>query len=165
MTSEEFTNLFQTNKTFIYNYCHKLVYNKEDAEDIMHEVFINLWNHKISINTNTALNYLITSARNKCYDFGRRKILTDKILTRYAQEDTFSPFSDGARLSSEEIYLLVDSLFPGQKQLLKMRYIEGYELSEIYKILGKPESTVRNQIFAGISSIRKKLKNQGFRFG
>jgi len=159
MTSEEFTNLFQAHKLFIYNYCHQLLLNKEDAEDVTHDVFLSLWHHRHSIEISTAVNYLTTSARNKCYDFGRRNLIKHKILSRYEQEEIVRP-SEGD-ISLKDLYPFIDSLFPIQKQLITMRYIDGYELKDIYKLLGKNRNTVRNQLFVGISNIRKKLKNRG----
>lgn len=163
MTSQEFTNLFQANKLFIYNYCHKLLLNKEEAEDITHDVFLTLWHHRYSIEINTAINYLTTSARNKCCDFGRRNLIKQKVLKHYEQGEIIHPYETGLEydVPIKDIYALIDSLFPLQKKLVKMRYIEGHDPKEISKLLGKKRSTVRNQIFVGLSNIRKQLKSRG----
>lgn len=166
MTSIEFTNLFHNKRKVILLYCLKLVRNLEDAEDITNDTFLKFWHQRDEINMAKADNYLITIAKNKCYDFGRHKLVKAKFMNQYNLDELIQPFQNDIEGDITPcIHCILEELPPVQKQLVKLQYIDGYQPKEISKLLGRNRTTVRTQISTGLSNIRKKLKNRGFHLG
>lgn len=76
--------------------------------------------------------------------------------------DDLSYISDEeAQMRSEmevQLWEAVDSLPPKRRELLLLSKRDGLKYSEIARMTGLSENTVRNQIFRAIDSLRKNAK-------
>ena len=127
--------------------CHAR--NKEDAEDIVQEVFLSLVK-KPAIRDEAHLKlWLIKVAVNKCKNLlksaARRKnaVLDESIAT-------------ACNFDSGNIKVLeyLDTLKPTDKNIIFLHYFEGYSTKEISEIIGKKEIAVRVKL----TRARQKLK-------
>lgn len=140
----------------VFNSCYRILSNKEDAEDMTQDVFIQAFDKKTLIpeNTNSEA-WLRRVGINKSIDYLRRqqKIeITDnseaEILEDENTDDIYSQFD------SRKLYNCINQL-PQQFQLvLNLYLIEGYDHSEISEILNISSSTSRSQL----SRAKQKLK-------
>jgi RNA polymerase sigma-70 factor (ECF subfamily) len=127
----------------------------DESKDIVQECFASL------IKNNPALSnpkvYLYNSVRNRCID-----LLRSRKKERIAPMDDLSYISDeeAQRRSEIEVQLwgAVDSLPPKRRELLLLNKRDGLKYSDIARLKGLSENTVRNQIFRAIESLRNKSK-------
>ena len=69
---EIFKNRFQKHYPRLCNIAYGYVLNRDDSEDIVQELFINIWNKgKDDLSDKEFLAYMITSVRNSCISFLR----------------------------------------------------------------------------------------------
>ena len=68
---KELMDIYYTNLTY---YAYNILRNREDAEEIVQDVFITIWNERESLNIKYSVkNYLYTSVRNRVINFTKSK--------------------------------------------------------------------------------------------
>jgi RNA polymerase sigma factor (sigma-70 family) len=71
MTSQEYIQSFDEYRMQVFFFCKKIISQKEKAENITSEVFITLWHKRDKIKPEWVKSWLLTTARNKCFDYLR----------------------------------------------------------------------------------------------
>ena len=136
--------------------------HREIAEDLVHDVFLGLWNNRSKLVLKEQISgYLFKALRTKIIDFmARNKHATTYLnsLETYAQ----SYVSTDAKVREEtflkRIELLLERCGPQYQSILRMR-IEGYSNQDIADKLGVSEKTVRNQSSNLMKILRSKLSS------
>ena len=155
MTSTEIGTLYEQYFRQLCLYALHYVGDLDESKDIVQECFASL------IKNNPALSnpkvYLYNSVRNRCID-----LLRSRKKERIAPMDDLSYISDeeAQRRSEIEVQLweAVDSLPPKRRELLLLNKRDGLKYSDIARLKGLSENTVRNQIFRAIESLRNNTK-------
>src|ERR1044071_8889723 len=69
-----FESLFREHYNELANYAFSILRNKEDAEDVVQDVFIRVWQNNPQVIENTqAKFYLLTAVKNGCISFLRKQ--------------------------------------------------------------------------------------------
>ncbi|MBE8713971.1 RNA polymerase sigma factor [Sphingobacterium hungaricum] len=156
-----FTELYNRYKKPLLIYAYQKLENKQEAEDVVSELFIKLWNDSQSI---------ILQGEFRYYVF---KMLKNRILNQISSSqrvhvfvESLSHFSNTHQNDTDflirekqfdvEIDNYLNRFSDRQKQMVKMR-IEGYKNPEIAEELGMSEKTVRNQYSSIVKSIKTKF--------
>ena len=155
MTSTEIGTLYEQYFRQLCLYALHYAGDLDESKDIVQECFASL------IKNNPALSnpkvYLYNSVRNRCVD-----LLRSRKKERIAPMDDLSYISDeeAQRRSEIEVQLweAVDSLPPKRRELLLLNKRDGLKYSDIARLKGLSENTVRNQIFRAIESLRNNSK-------
>lgn len=84
---EVYVSYFSRMKHFAMEY----VLSEEDAENIVQDVFVDLWERRdlLAFNMNLVA-YLFTSIKNKCIDFLRHKLIAKQVTDRIQEEYQFT---------------------------------------------------------------------------
>jgi RNA polymerase sigma-70 factor (ECF subfamily) len=155
-----FDEVFRQYFSSLSLFAFKLVGDEQEAEDIVQDCFVSLWNRRKSLSHVDSIRaYLYTTVRNRCLDVIRsgkehRKII--EIGTKELAND--EPDIEALMTMSEtvrEILNLIELLPPRMQQVFKLYYIEGKSYQEIGKLLDTDPETVRNQRFKALQLIRK----------
>ena len=155
MTSTEIGTLYKQYFRQLCLYALHYMGDLDESKDIVQECFASL------IKNNPALSnpkvYLYNSVRNRCID-----LLRSRKKERIAPMDDLSYISDeeAQRRSEIEVQLweAVDSLPPKRREMLLLNKRDGLKYSDIARLKGLSENTVRNQIFRAIESLRNNSK-------
>lgn len=137
----------------LYNYIYRIVYRKEDAEDILQETFLKIFKNIKNIDFKRNFkSFIFKIARNSCIDFLRKKRkeigFTDEI---YEKPDNFE---ERMKLKSK-IERLLSNLKREEREIIVLKYIENFKIKEIAEILEIPENTVKIKIFRALKKISK----------
>lgn len=127
--------------------------SREQAEDLAQEVFLKaLQNADIfeDLGPSQRRAWLFRTLKNLMCDKFRRASL-EAAFTQELQEDATAPELGYARTETE---LVLSKLSPQDRALFQMRYLEGYNASELAEIFHLPAGTIR----AKLSRSRKYLK-------
>lgn len=141
----------------LYRVAYRLLEDACDAEDVVQEAYIKLWNKRdelIRIENSEA--YCVILLRNLCLDFLRTK----KKHLFQSTEDTV--ISDQQVLSDEietideikHIETIIDLLPEQQRKIIKLRHFDDYSNEEIEEIMGLTSVNVR----VLMSRARKKIR-------
>lgn len=144
-------------------YVYRLLGEKEDAEDVVQELFLTLWNNrkKIAIVENVS-GYLYKMARNLALNHIRTQTNYKTILDN--QEEQL-PYYEENLLETEEFRMaLYDciNLLPGRcKEVLLLHRVKGLKQKEIADQLSISVKTIKNQIWASLQRLKKCLEVKG----
>lgn len=128
-------------------------YCPDDAEDIVHQAFVNCYEHLIpSEAEDSQRSYLYSTVKNLCLNFLRNKrpVYTEipsGLFTCFTIVDTH-----------DYIYEYIDKLPLRERQILTLA-IQGYSTEDIAEQLRMNYNTVRHYKKEAYSKIRKALNN------
>ena len=123
----------------IFNYARAITRNKESAEDVTHDVFIQIHKHASRLaKMDNPVAYIMVATRNQSFDYMKRnKRTADSLEDMSEKEGTFQPQN---RLFVEDALM---QLPVNQRETVYLHYICGYTHKEVSKIMGVPLATVK----------------------
>ena len=161
-----FEMLVRRKTSKVYGLCYRVIGNSEDAKDISQLVFLKLWEHLEKYDATYAFDtWLYRMVTNVAIDFMRSKQSRDNavnsnlrlVKTSVDPEQTVTV----ARKEVETVFNAVSNvLSPKQKTIFVMSEMEDLRSSEIAKVLGCRESTVRNHLFNARKLMQAQLKRR-----
>ena len=164
--SPAFETLVRRKTSKVYALCYRIIGNAEDAKDISQLVFIKLWEnlekYDPSYSFDTWLYRLVT---NVAIDFMRNKQSRENAVNSNLRLVKTSAEAEQTvviqRKEVEGVFNAVSSvLSPKQKTIFVMNQMDDLASSEIAKVLGCRESTVRNHLFNARKLMQQQLKKR-----
>jgi RNA polymerase sigma-70 factor (ECF subfamily) len=143
----------------------RIVGNREDAEDVLTDVFWQVWQQSSSYDAarGKPVAWLLTIARTRAIDrlrsSGRQRSQTDEIdeaKVAAPAGTTSDPFVLTDTRQAVQQALL--SLPEQQRIPLEMAYFQGMSHTEIAAALGQPLGTVKDRIRTGMMHLKKRLR-------
>lgn len=158
----------------VFATCMSFVPNKEDAEDIAQEVFVEVFNSINKFKGNSKLStwiYRITT--NKCLEFIRKKntkkrfAFMQSIMGNEIPMDKTSYFTEmnhpGVILENKEksdtLFFAINQLPDAQKVVFTLHKVDGKSYQEISDITEKSVSSVESLMFRAKKNLQKLLEN------
>lgn len=158
----------------LYNFSARLT-NKNDARDIVQEIFIKTWKNIRRFDSSKASfkTWIFTIARNTTTDFLRKKrnlLFSDMTLKTDNDKEEVNSFAENIPtedlLPDVALQKLEDSQFLNKtleklrldyQEVLILHYQEEMTFEEIGRILNKPLNTIKSQHRRAIIELRKLL--------
>jgi RNA polymerase sigma-70 factor (ECF subfamily) len=139
----------------------------ETAEDIIQDVFLEIWKNDTLSHKSINVSYLLTSIHHRCINYLKSQRLKlqyeQQILSESAFQENRYRFSTEKPLMKQEqmdqIYRQLDLLPDKCRHIIKMAYLEGRKSAQIAEMLQLSVRTVEHQLYLGIKALRKALKN------
>jgi len=163
---------FNREKGGLFNFIRKFVSSREDAEDILQDVFyqfISYANIEVIEKVNS---WLFKTAKNKIIDKSRKKKterFTEKVRETFDGEEIFSieDFLPSIDLTPEDLFLkdefnekfetALNELPPEQRDVFLMNEVDGYSFNEISQITGLTVNTLLSRKHYAVKQLKKKL--------
>ncbi|MDR0566416.1 MAG: RNA polymerase sigma factor [Prevotellaceae bacterium] len=146
----------------MYRFALAFVKRHDEAEDVAQDVSLNLWRRRASLSSLRSVEaYAMSAVKNRCLDYLRSMPgKTDELTASLhpAHEQTPLAAVEQADMVAQ-VGKLVEGLPVQQQMAIRLRDVEGYELSEIAEILSMNEGAVR----ANLSRARQKIRDQLFK--
>jgi RNA polymerase sigma-70 factor (ECF subfamily) len=164
--SHAFEQLVRRKTSKVYALCYRIIGNGEDAKDISQLVFIKLWENLAKYDAAYAFDtWLYRMVTNDAIDFMRnRQSRENAVNSNLRLVKTAADAEQTVVVQRKEIEKVFDAvstnLSPKQKTIFVMNQMEDLPSSEIAKILGCRESTVRNHLFNARKLMQKQLEQR-----
>ena len=160
MDPESFKEAYLPYHPKLYRIAFAMLGNNADAEDILQETYLKLWNMREQLpGVRNAEAFAVTMTQNLCLDL-LRSPGADKHSVREENIAFASDMPpDGGYQQRNELELvkrLIEALPEQQKMILRLRGIEGLALEEIERITGLSAANVRTTL----SRARKTIREQ-----
>ena len=144
----------------------------EDAENIVQDVFVELWENKKMLNMHMNLiAYLFTTIKNKCLNHLRHKLVVQETASKLQEEYTISlrmnldslEAFDNNLFSDQDIEKIIsralDTLSEKCRTIFIMSKIEGKKQKEIAQELNISINTIETQMGIAYKKLRIELKD------
>src|SRR5437773_8950746 len=161
-----FEQLVRRKTSKVYSLCYRIIGNAEDAKDISQLVFIKLWENLEKYDAKYAFDtWLYRMVTNVAIDFLRNKQSRENAVNSNLRlVKTSTEAEQGVVVQRKEIENVFNAvatvLSPKQKTIFVMREMDDLPSSEIAKILGCRESTVRNHLFNARKLMQQQLRKR-----
>ena len=138
----------------VFNYALTIVKNKDDAEDITHDVFLQVIKHSPGLaKMQNPISYIMVATRNMSYDFCKHN--SRKTLTLDAINDLTTNQSESQLLIENALFSLPENL----REVIYLHYICGFTQKEVSKITSVPLPTVKWRCKKALSLLKEYLKH------
>jgi len=158
-------------------FAKEFVMPEEDAENIVQDVFADLWERRESMERIENMNaYLFRLVRNKCLDYLKHKVLEQRYAEKLqasfqvelnAKLQSLDRFWAGFELSERNeaektVMVAVNSLPKRCREIFWLSRMEGLKYREISDRLDISVNTVEIQMGIALKKLRIKLKKHRF---
>lgn len=159
-----FRKLFDTYRNDLYKFSLSMVFSKPYAEEIVQDVFLNLWLKRETINPELSFkSYLFTITRNKTISFLKKAANNKKLREEIFYKSQKSVNPTECYMREEELKIIkkeaLDLLPPRRRLIFEMSRNDGKSYEEIAGELGISPNTVRNQMSMALVTLREFLLN------
>lgn len=164
----DFEKLYKLYYPKMFAFAKNYVPANEDAENIVQDVFLILWERKEEIEISfTLTTYLFTLVKNRCLNFLRHKLIEEEYNSQLKEELGFKLYAletfDYSYKSEEELQEVIrralDTLPERCREVFIKSRIEGLKYKEISDELGISVNTVENQMVTALKKLRVALKD------
>lgn len=159
---EAFEKLYAQYKPVLCKFIQTFVTDSALTDDIVQEVFVAVWLNRKNIDPDKSFSsYLMTSARNKVYDFFKETAKNRKMI-----EQRWLNFSEAGNdteeaLVSIELDELIDSalkqLSSRKRAIFELAKLKGKSHSEIAEELGISKNTVKNHMVDSLKYLKEVI--------
>jgi RNA polymerase sigma-70 factor (ECF subfamily) len=144
--------LFERHNVRVYRFVLRLAGNASLAEDIVSEVFLEVWRRAGAFEGKSRVStWLLAIARHKAYDAHRRHAATTPLDDDMA-EAIIDP-ADNPEMAANRgnrdalIRTCLAQLSPAHREIIDLVYYHERSVKEIAQIAGIPEGTVKTRMF------------------
>lgn len=155
-----FSTMYENNRLSVFRYVYSLMGGPADeAEDLTAETFIRAWKarHTFEGNADVAIGWLIGIAKHLVIDDHRRKAvrttsdLPSNIKTESTTEEEILLIQQ-----KQELLRLLQELPPDQHEILILRYMLGWKVSQIATHLNLSENYISVIIHRTLAALREQ---------
>ena len=165
MNRESFGILVQQSGRKLYGFAFRILRNQEEAEDVVQEIFLKLWNMRDRLDEYRSIDALATTmTRNHCIDLIRKQ------KNEYHGETDFNKISslmadspyDNLVLKESGMIIeaIIEKLPENIRIVLQLHDIDGKSYEEIAETTGHNINTLR----VNISRARKMVRDEFNKF-
>ena len=154
-----FEQIYRLYSPRLFGRLMKLVKSEAQAEEILQEVFLKIWEHRNFIDPEKSFrSFLFKIAENKVYDFfrkvAREKNMESQLIALSTAQYTVL---EGIMSSDDNLPILqkaIEGLPPQRQQVFRLCKLEGKSYKDVSALLGISVSTISDHIVKGTKSIR-----------
>lgn len=164
-----YTEIYHRFKIPLYTFLWRRTQDTELVTDILHDVFLAIWEKREQISYDISLSgYLFSAVRNKLLDI----IAHNKVKQRYI--DSFYDFIQITDISADDLVRSkemsaliakeISALPPKTREVFELSRISNLSRKEIALQLGVSEQTVKSHMFNALKTLKLRLGSFLFLF-
>ncbi|RCX18486.1 RNA polymerase sigma (SigV) subunit [Fontibacillus phaseoli] len=148
-----FYQLISAQKRKLYSIAYSYLRNESDALDAVQETVCKAWVKCRQLKDPDAfVPWLIRILINRCIDEQKRR-------KRVLPLSSLSPSENGEMISvyKLDLEIALERLKPKYRHVLTLKYYQDMTLTEIAKVLDRPEGTIKTWLHQGLKQLRSKM--------
>lgn len=156
-----FNQVFEMNSETLRNYLYYQCRDIQQAEDLVQNAFIKLWDNCKKILFGKAKAFLYATAKNEFYNQAAHQ----KIVLKYAKEPQRTADKETPEYKIEEnefmekLQTAIDALPDGQREVFLLNRIDKKSYKEIAEMLGVSQKAVEKRMHKALIKMRGIVKN------
>jgi len=160
--------LYDRYEARIYSYIYRRTGNESLAEDLTAQVFLKMleairsdkgWHSSFS-------GWLYRIAHNAVIDYYRQRdrqqqVSLEDTLTTTASDHNPVVMAE-VSLDAQRLRTAIGRLTEEQSEVITLRFLEGYSISEVAEMLDKTEGSIKALQYRAVTTLRQLLQHEGF---
>jgi RNA polymerase sigma-70 factor (ECF subfamily) len=162
-----FAALYERFSTPLYSLALKILANETEAQDLLQEVFLSVWNKAATyrVERGSAFSWVVAQVRNRAIDRIRSRRRRGELLEENAPD--LEPSGSVVPSSSENyeksdrarhVRSALSQLSEEQREVLRLAFFEGLTQVEIAEKLEEPLGTIKARAYRGMARLREALR-------
>lgn len=144
---------------------------RQVSEDLVQEVFINVWEKRDSLKTDNTLSFLLKSVQNKCLDYLKHKSIVESYESQVRIAGSRMEYIM-ERTDNNQIYTAIDrkelyeelksaiSKLPSKcAQACELYYFQGYSTKEIAVMMDVSSRTIEGYFYQAVKFLKDELRD------
>lgn len=162
---QAFRRLFDLYNERLFTFTYGLLHSKVEAEEIVQDVFLKLWESRSTLTTiDYPQSYIFTMARNRTLDLlakiGRNQKLIRQVWANIEHLEELTEQVLHAKESQKLINEAVAGLSERKQQIFALSRKEELSHDEIADTLGLSKQTVKNSLSEALKQIKSHLERR-----
>ena len=160
MTKSELEILFKTHYAAMYRLAVSLLYDADEARDVVSDVFASLLGGGMAIRSDNARGFLLTCVRNSCINVIRHKQMRERFIRLYstgAESQVDDP--DDSMMLAELRDYIDNHLPPLSRRIFALRYLQDMTCQQVADAVGVSRVTVHHHLSQSLEKINTYFSN------
>jgi RNA polymerase sigma-70 factor (ECF subfamily) len=144
----------------LYDAAHQRLKNNQQAEDIVQDIFINLWTRRAHLKIDNLPAYLCTAVRFRVFNYVHRDLAAEAFYEPFEAMAAHHAGADGQLLEKEMMQLVeayAKSLPEKRRRIFLMHLTGNLSTREIADQLRVSQKTVQNQLGTALHGLRTHI--------
>ena len=160
MTKSELEILFKTHYAAMFRLAVSLLYDADEARDVVSDIFASLLDGGLAIRSDNARGFLLTCVRNSCISIIRNKRMRERFVKLYSTGD--EPLDD----NPDDLLMLAElrdyvenNLSPLSRRIFTLRYLHDMTCQQVAEAVGVSRMTVHHHLSQSLEKINAYFNN------
>lgn len=159
-----FEDLFKSFFAELSFYAVRFVEDLDSAEEIVQDIFFNIWDNRAKLNVNTSIkSYLYTTVKNTCLNLIKHKKVENKYREYFSRELQSDELDESKWMNTDNLQFTIKNAInklPSQRRkIFTMSRFDEMTYKQIASKLDISVKTVENQMGSALKFLRKELKD------
>ena len=159
---QAFSYLYDNYSPALFGIINQIVSDKEIANDVLQDVFINIWRKISSYDEmkGRLFTWMLNIARNAAIDKIRSRPYQDSLKNQPLEETVSSTAANHVvipQINDIGLKKLINKLKEDYRVLIDLSYFQGFTHEEISKLLNIPLGTVKTRIRSALIQLRTMI--------
>jgi RNA polymerase sigma-70 factor (family 1) len=159
-----FEEIYRRYWSKLFIYAHNVLKESEICEDIVQEIFTNLWLRRKEVEISDISPYLYQAVKFQIFKHFRNSKYKNQLIEQFQNFQTQLKTDELAEFNelSAQVDKLVSQLPEKRRTIFHLSRYDEFSNKEISEKLNISLQTVKNEISKALKYIRKSLKNHNF---
>lgn len=158
---EAFNMIYEQYWSLLINESYKRLHNMALCEEVVQDVFIDLWQQRAVRDIQNLEAYLRTCMKFKVFEVYRKNRKTKSMLEENLSLMQQHEISEYDQYAQKDLKSLIEDwishLPQKRKEIFKMRYLDELSTKEISEMTQSSQNTIQNHLGISISKLRKLI--------
>ena len=161
MDSKQFNTQILTLSDKLFRLAKSMLRNADAAQDAVQELSMKLWEKRDHLDeVENVPGFAMRAMRNHCLDTIRQQKDEDELPAEFEQKELNPHQQTEQKDMVARVRIMIDNLPELQRTIIRMRDVEGMEISEIAYITSLTENAVTVNLSRARQKIREKILNE-----
>ena len=157
-----YTEIFERYKVLLYKHAYRLLGDEDEANDIISDLFLALWQKRESLNPQVSLSaYLYGSVRNRVFDLMTHQKVIARYLDSIGECMVRGHYQTDELIRAKELAAIIEreiaALPPKMRKVFELSRSGEWSHKEIGEMLNVTEGTVKQQVHNAVKTLRLKI--------
>ena len=160
MTKSELEILFKSHYEAMYRLAMSLLYDADEARDVVSDIFASLLDGGMTIRSDNASGFLLTCVRNSCINVIRHKQMRERFMKLYSTKaEPFAGGPDDTVMLAELQDYINTELPPLSRRIFALRYLQDMTCQQVAEAVGVSRVTVHHHLSQSLKKIKAYFNN------